>query len=48
MIKYLNGTNKKYLTLVSGYLKEIKLYVDAGFAAHPGFKSHTGAIVTMG
>ena len=48
MIKYLNGTNKKYLTLSVDDLKVIKWYVDTSFAVHPDFKSHTGAIVTMG
>ena len=48
MIKYLNGTNKKYLTLNSDDLKVVKWYVDASLAVCPDFKSHTGAIVTMG
>ena len=47
-IKYLNGTNKNYLTLSSGDLKVIKWYTDAIFVVHPGFKSHTGAIMTIG
>ena len=29
-------------------LNVIKCYVDAAFAVHPDFKSHTGAIMTMG
>ena len=48
MIKYLNGTKKKYPTCSAGDLKVIKWYVDAGFAVHPHFKSLTGAIMTMG
>ena len=48
MIKYLNGTKKKYLNLSSDYLKVIKWYLDASFAVHPDFKIHTGLIVTMG
>ena len=48
MIKYLNGENKKYLTLTADDLKAVAWYVDASFAVHPDFKSHTGAIMTMG
>ena len=29
-------------------LRVIKWYVDASFATHPDFKSHTGAVMTMG
>ena len=47
MIKYLNGTKKNYLTLSADYLRVVKFYVDAGFAVHPDFKSHTGDIMTM-
>ena len=46
-IKYLNGTNKNYLTLSSYDLKVIKWYMDASFVVHPGFKSRTRAIVTI-
>ena len=38
MLKYLNGSKKDYLTC----------YVDASFAVHPDFKSHTGGIMMMG
>ena len=48
IIAYFIGLNKNYLTLSSGDLKVIKWYVDASFAVHPGFKSHTGEIITMG
>ena len=48
MIKYLNGIRKNYLTLSADYLKVIKCNLDASFAIHPDFKSHTGAIMTMG
>ena len=47
MIKYMNSTNKKYLTLIVDDLKVVKWYMDASFAAYPGFKSHTRAIMTM-
>ena len=48
LMKYLNGTRKKYLTLSADDLRVIKWYVDASFAVHPDFKSHTGAVMTMG
>ena len=48
MIKYLNGTKKKYLKLSADDLKVVKWYMDASFAVHPDFKSHTGAIITTG
>ena len=48
MIKYLNGKKKKYLTLSADDLKVIKWYVEKAFAVHHDFKSHTGAIMTLG
>ena len=48
MIKYFNGTQNKYLTPSDDDLKWIKWYVDASFAVHPDFKSHTGVIMNMG
>ena len=47
IIKYLNGTNKKYLTMSDDDLKVNIWYVDASFAVQPDFNIHTGAIVTM-
>ena len=43
MMRYLNGTSKLRLVLSAGNLHCIKWYVDASFAVHPDFKSHTGA-----
>ncbi len=48
MMKYLNGTRNKTLTMKADDLKVIKLYVDASFAVHPDFWSHTGGVMTMG
>ena len=45
MIKYLNGTKELWLTLSAGNLSIIKWYVDASFAVHADFKSHTGAVM---
>eukprot|EP00980_Cylindrotheca_fusiformis_P000185 scaffold33_cov78-Cylindrotheca_fusiformis.AAC.1 len=48
LMRYLNGTKKKHLTLSIDDLRVIKWYVDASFAVHPDFKSHTGAVMTWG
>ena len=48
LMKYLNGTRKRKLTLSADDLQVIKWHVDAAFAVHPDFKSHTGAAMTMG
>ena len=48
LIKYLNGTRRKILTLSADTLNVIKWHVDASFAVHPDFKSHTGAVMTFG
>ena len=45
---YLNGTQDLVLTLSADDLHIIKWMVDAAFAVHPDFKSHTGATMTMG
>jgi hypothetical protein len=47
LMKYLNGTKKKRLTLSAGNLRCIKWYVDASFAVHPDFKSHAGATMSF-
>ena len=48
LLQYLNGTRDDVLTLGIDDLNVIKWYVDASFAVHPDFKSHTGACVTFG
>ena len=48
MLKYLKGTKEKVLTLGAENLTVIKWLIDASFAVHPDFKSHTGAVMTMG
>ena len=48
LMKYLNGTQEKVLTLKIDSINIIKWYVDASFAMHDDFKSHTGAIMSMG
>jgi hypothetical protein len=48
VMKYLNGTRSEYLTLSGDDLRVVKWYVDASFAVHPDFKSHTGAVMMLG
>jgi hypothetical protein len=48
VMKYLNGTKEENLTLSAEDLRVVKWYVDASFAVHPDFKSHTGAMMTLG
>ena len=47
-MRYLNGTRSDKLTLAADDLHVIKHYVDASFAVHPDFRSHTGKGSTMG
>jgi hypothetical protein len=48
MMKYLNGTRDMVLTLSVENMKCVKWMVDASFAVHPDFKSHTGGTMSMG
>jgi hypothetical protein len=48
VMKYLNGTKEENLTLSADDLRVVKWYVDASFAVHPDFKSHTGTMMTLG
>ena len=48
MLQYLNGTQDLILTLSANNLHAIRWYVDASFAVHPYYKSHTGAVMSMG
>jgi hypothetical protein len=48
LLKYLNGTRQDKLSLRADNVNVLKWYVDAAFAVHPDFKSHTGATMTMG
>jgi hypothetical protein len=41
-------TRSEYLTLSADDLRVVKWYVDASFAVHPDFKSHTGAVMMLG
>jgi hypothetical protein len=48
LLKYINGSRKDKLILSADDLHVIKWYVDAAFAVHPDFKSHTGGNMTYG
>ena len=47
-MKYLNGTRDLVLTLSADQLNILKWCVDAAFAVHADFESHTGVRMTMG
>jgi hypothetical protein len=48
LMKYCNGTCKDKLILSADDLHVLKWHVDAAFGVHPDFKSHTGAVMTLG
>ena len=48
MLKFVNGTIDDCLILSADDLSVVKWYVDASFGVHPDFRSHTGAVMTMG
>ena len=48
MLEYLKGTSQLYLKLKADNPQVVKLYVDASFAVHPDYRSHTGAVMTLG
>ena len=48
LMKYLNGTREMVLMLSTDALNILKWYVDASFAVHADFKSHTGSVMSMG
>ena len=48
LLRFLNRTRKDKLALSAENVSVIKWCVDAAFAVHPDFKSHTGGIATFG
>jgi hypothetical protein len=48
LMQYMNGTGEVKLTLSADNLHRIKWYVDASFAVHPDYKSHTEATMSYG
>jgi predicted peroxiredoxin len=47
-MRFLKSTADDMLTLKADGSKIVKWYADAGFAVHPDFQSHTGAVMKMG
>jgi hypothetical protein len=48
LMRFLNGTKEDVLTISVDDPHVIKWHVDASFAVHPDFKSHTGGVMTYG
>jgi len=48
LMEYLNNTRTDVLTLSADDIRVLKWYVDASFAVHPDFKSHTGGVLMVG
>jgi hypothetical protein len=48
LLEYLNGTRNDVLVLGIDDINIIKWWIDASFAVHPDFKSHTGANMSLG
>lgn len=48
MTKFLQQTKNDCLTLKSDSSRKLRRFVDAAFAVHPDFRSHTGGTLTMG
>ena len=48
LMKYLNGTRAKTLRIKADDISVVKWYIDASFAVHDDYKSHTGATMIMG
>jgi hypothetical protein len=47
-MQYVKRTWNRVLTLRADDLHILRWYVDASFGVHPDFKSHTGAVLTLG
>ncbi len=48
LMKYLNGTRDLVVTLRADNISVVKWCVDAAFAVHPDFRSHTGVTMSLG
>ena len=49
LVDYLKGTQEKLLVLcINNDIPIAKWYVDAAFAVHPDFRSHTGGLLKFG
>ena len=48
VLKYIHGTTNLKLNLNIGQNFDLAAYVDASFATHSNYKSHTGALIKLG
>jgi hypothetical protein len=48
LMRYINGSVNDKLILAADDLHVIKWHVDAAFAVHPDFRSHTGGVMSCG
>jgi Reverse transcriptase (RNA-dependent DNA polymerase) len=48
LLKYINGTRELGLTIRPEGGMQVHAFVDASYAVHPDFKSHTGSAITIG
>ena len=48
MLQYMRATKDDYLTLSATSLYNVRWWVDASYAVHPGMKSHTGGCLSLG
>jgi Reverse transcriptase (RNA-dependent DNA polymerase) len=48
LLQYLNGTLDLTYTVGADDMGKIRSWVDASYAVHPDFKSHTGGVISLG
>ena len=48
LMNFLKATQDEVATMIADDSQSIKWYVDAAFAVHKDFKSHTGGTLTLG
>ena len=48
VLKYLHGTVYLPLTMDASEMRLVKWWVDAAFALHPDYRSHSGAVLSLG
>jgi hypothetical protein len=48
LLEYISGTQNLEYTLGADDLKKLRSWVDASYAVHPDYESHTGGVVSFG
>ena len=48
LLEYINGTIERTYTLGADDMGKLRAWVDASYAVHPDFKSHTGGVMSLG